>query len=141
MNTIEGLKALPNVINNLLDQRDAIQEQIDACYKPFRDIIEEVFCQELKSCYIDDIDIGVGESKICFALRYSWDDECEGTYSYPIESFVSAQTLRKYISDQIIEKQRQAEEKKEALRLAAETQREKAEKEMYLTLKKKFEGA
>lgn len=100
MNTIDGLKALPNIIKILLDDRDEIQLKIDACYKPFRDIIKEVLVVARGgSVYINDIDIGVGDNNVCFTLRYYSDDECEGTYSYPIEAFVSTDTLVKYIMD------------------------------------------
>lgn len=141
MNTIEGLKLLPSTINRLLEKRDELQLTIDECYKPFRDIIKEVFNNEMSWCYIDDIDIGVSDSNVCFCLRYRSDDECEGTYSYPIEAFVSADVLRKYISDAAIKEQERLQVKREADKLAFEKQRENDERETYLSLKKKFEGA
>ena len=101
MNTIDGLKQLPSIIKNLLDQRDAIQLQINECYKPFRDIIVEVFLHSKEwgnSLYIDDLDIGIDENHVCFCIRWRNDDECESTHSFPIEAFVSADALRNHIA-------------------------------------------
>lgn len=141
MNTVEGLKALPSILQRLLDKRDELQLTIDDCYKPFRDVIKEVFNTEMSWCYIDDIDIGLSNSNVCFCLRYRSDDECEGTYNYPIEAFVSADALRKYISDEAIKEQERLQVKRAADKLAAEKQREIDERETYLKLKHKFEGA
>jgi hypothetical protein len=142
MNTVEGLKALPNIIKILLDDRDEIQLKIDACYKPFRDIIKEVLVVARGgSVYIDDIDIGVGDSNVCFALRYHSDDECEGTYSYPIEAFVSADTLVRYIMELNERKAQEELAKKAHNERWAKKQLEDAERMQYLRLKDKFEGS
>lgn len=99
MNTIDDLKKLAGIIEKLRNDKKAIELQIADCYMPFKEIIKEVIKEVLLNVdgylYIDDIDI-VNEN-LCFALRYCYDDECEGTYSFPIESFVSADTLRKHI--------------------------------------------
>lgn len=141
MNTIDGLKALPSIIEKLLNDRDAIQLQIDECYKPFRDIIQEVLVVKIHDnfVYIDDIDIGVGDKNVCFALRYNSDDECEGTYSYPIEAFVSADTLWEYITEQNMQKAKAEIAKKEHNERMAKKALEEAERETYEKLKKKFE--
>jgi len=109
MNTIDGLKALPSILNNLLDQRDAIQLQIDACYKPFMEIIQEVLVDPMikgryaPSFYISDIDIWVHEGYVCFCIRDhlgKYDDAVVGTYKYPIEAFLSVDTFRKHIANE-----------------------------------------
>jgi len=107
MNTIDGLKQLPSIINNLLDRRDDIQLQIDACYRPFREIIQEVLVDPMvkgrcsPSFYISDMDIGVSEEYVCFYIRDHmgiYDDQVVGTYKFPIEAFVSADALRNHIA-------------------------------------------
>jgi hypothetical protein len=108
MNTIDGLKAIPNVLNILLDERDAIQGQIDSCYKPFRDIIQEVMIDPYAkglapSLYVDDMDIGISEDFVCFCIRDhlgTYDDQVVGTYKYPIYAFVTATDLRTYIANE-----------------------------------------
>jgi hypothetical protein len=99
-NTIEGLKKLAVTLNDLFDQRDSIRSQIDACYKPFKDIIEKVFIhnKEYGSClYIDDVSFD--EDEVRFVIRWNNDDdnEIESIHCYPIEAFISAETLTKFI--------------------------------------------
>ncbi len=100
-NTIEGLKKLAVILNDLFDKRDSIHSQIDDCYKPFKDIIGEVMIGEQTSpkLYVDNI--VVGEDSVCFVIRNfmgMYDDEVTGTYKFPIEAFVSADTLRNHIA-------------------------------------------
>ena len=138
MNTVEGLKALPHIIKLLLDKRDELQTTIDECYRPFREIIQEVFLVD-GYLYVDDIDIGVGDENVSFALRYRSDDECEGTYSYPIEMFVSTDTLRKYIEGEKVRKEQEKNALAEYKERMANKHLEDIEREQYEKLKKKFE--
>lgn len=142
MNTIEGLKKLPSIIEKLLDERAVIQGQIDECYKPFRDIIVEVFLHGKEwggGLYVDDIDIGIGEENVSFCIRWRNDDECESTHSYPIEAFVSADTLKEYLVEQNIRNAKAELAKKAHNEWWAKKHLEEAERATYEQLKKKFE--
>lgn len=140
MNTIEGLKKLPSIIQKLLIERDSIQSQIDGCYKPIIDIIKEVFIEQAKWWYINDNDIDMDIEYVRFSFRDRYDDEIVDTHSFPIETFVSADTLRKFIADK--EKRKlEAKLAKEAHNLLmAKKALEESERATYLALKKKFEG-
>ena len=111
MNTIEGLRQLPYMIKTLLDRRDNIQLKIDSCYKPLKDIIQEVMIKPYviglsPSFYVNDEDIGISEDFVVFVIRDylgKYDDQVVGTYKFPIEAFVSADALRKYIEEHKVE--------------------------------------
>ena len=100
-NTIEGLKKLAVILNDLFDKRDSIHSQIDDCYKPFNDIIEKVFIHNREygnGLYIDDMSFD--EDGVSFDIRWREDDEVESRHFYPIEAFISAETLTKYLCDE-----------------------------------------
>ena len=142
MNTIEGLKKLVIILNDLFDKRDSIHSQIDGCYKPFKDIIKKVFIHNKEygsGFYIDDVSFD--EDEVSFAIRWNNDDEIESTHCYPIESFVSAETLTKYLCNEQEKKAKAEIKKKQYNEYMAKKYLEEAERETYEKLKKKFEGA
>ena len=138
MNTINGLKALPGIIQQYESEIEQLEYKKQQCYKPIVDIIAEVFKNEMRWCYIDDIDI---RSNVHFAFRYYTDDECEGTYEYPLEAFVSAETLSKHIVDENEKAAKAAIALKEEEEQKTKDGIAALEREQYERLKKKFEGS
>lgn len=136
MNTIEGLKQLPSIVQKLLNERDTIQGQIDVCMKPIEDICKEVFNASHK--YVDNVSIC--EENVSFCMRDIYDQEILDSYSFPIETFVSADTLRKYIDDKKKQEDEAKLAKEEHNKRMAEKALAESERETYEKLKKKFEG-
>lgn len=144
MNSIEGLKKFLSIVERLRDDMDNVQSQIDACYRPFRDIIVEVFLHSKEwgnGLYLDDTDIGVSDNDVSFVIRWRCDDEVESSHCFPIEAFVSAQTLSQFMCDRNEAEAKAKIAKEEHNKRYAEKALEESERANYEKLKKKFEGA
>ena len=138
MNTIGGLKALPGIIQQYESEIEQLKYKMAQCQKPIKDIIQAVFRDQMGWAYIDDIEIG---NNVHFVIRYHSDDECEGTYNYPLEAFISAETLLNHIVDENEKKAKAAIALKEEEGRKAQKNVEVWEREQYERLKKKYEGA
>lgn len=140
MNTIEELRALPKIVANLEQKKCEIQGQIQEYYKHFEGIIKEVFIhinQWGSRSSIGSLEISDGFVKF---IVYPYDDYDGEGYTFPIDTFLSAETLKNYIEE---ENKRIEEENKKIEKLKKEQnekERYECDRRIYERLKKQFEG-
>jgi hypothetical protein len=109
MSTIEELKAIPKVLDNLLNEETIISNKIHSYVKIFTDIIKG--SSGLYDPWHEHIcNLRISTDKVTFDVKRDGDDEYDEEdgkhYEFPLELFVSSQTFNIFIYN-IKEKERQ----------------------------------
>ena len=128
-NTIDGLKQLVICLRNNSEELKIVQEKRHTLITPLHECIYGAF--RYGSIDLDSIDVDFSGKHISFKIDNF--EDCSDFYTFPIECFVSSQTLSDYHMEKI------ETAKKEEIRRAEEDDA-KEEHELYMKLKEKFEG-
>ena len=138
MNTIEELRALPKIVENLEQKKWDIQGQINKYYNPLEKIIEEVLNLSKRNLILGELELI--DNFVKFDVICNEDDSLYDRYRFPIDTFVSTETLKNYIEE---ENKRIEEENKKIEKLKKEQdekERYECDRRIYERLKKQFEG-
>jgi hypothetical protein len=137
MSTIEELKAIPKVLDNLRNEYIILSNKINSYTRIFINIIKDSGIYDKGWEHICNLNITV--DKVTFNVEDDEGRDDEKHYEFPLELFVSAETFRNHIQAQKDKEEQERLEKEKLEREKEEKKKLELERKTYEKLKKKFE--